>query len=88
MDDYLRVDELPGGRGYADVVYIPKPGSPLPPMVVELKWDEPADAAIGQIRERNYPAALQGLSGECVLVGVTYHEGTDEHECRIERVVL
>lgn len=88
IDDYLRVDELPGGRGYADVVYIPKPSSSLPPMVVELKWDKPVDAALAQIRKRNYPEVLQGLTGECVLVGITYHEGSDEHECVIERVSL
>lgn len=88
VDDYLRVDELPGGRGHADVAFIPKPGSALPPLVVELKWDKPVDAAISQIRARDYPAALSGLSGECVLVGITYREGTDEHECTIERVAL
>ena len=88
IDDYLRVDELPGGRGYADVVYIPRSGSPLPPMVVELKRDEPVDAAISQIHQRNYPEVLRGLTGECVLVGVTYHEGSTEHECRIERIRL
>ena len=88
VDDYLRVDELPGGRGYADLAFVPKPGSALPPMVVELKRDKCADAAIGQIRARDYPAALAGLGGECVLVGVTYRESTDEHECTIERVAL
>ncbi len=88
VDDYLRVDELPGGRGYADLAFVPRPGSKLPPLVVELKWDRPVDAAIGQIRARNYPAALAGLAGECVLVGITYREGTDEHGCTIERVAL
>lgn len=88
VDDYLQVDELGGGRGYADLAFIPKPGSKLPPMVVELKWDKPVGAAIDQIRERNYPAALASLAGECVLVGITYREGTDEHECRIERIAL
>lgn len=88
VDDYLRVDELPGGRGYADLAFVPKPGSKLPPMLVELKWDRGADAAIDQIHARSYPAAFAELSGECVLAGVTYREGTDEHECRIERVEL
>lgn len=77
-----------GGRGCADDAFVPKPGSKLPPMVVELKWDKGADAALDQIRRHNYPAALSGLGGECVLVGITYHEGTDEHGCRIERVAL
>ena len=88
VDDYLRVDELPGGRGYADLVFLPKPGSKLPPMVVELKRDGGPDAALGQIRRRNYPAALAGLGGECVLVGISYREGTDEHTCTIERIEL
>ena len=88
VDDYLRVDELPGGRGYADLAFVPKSGSKLPPLVVELKWDKDADAAIDQIRAHDYPAALAGLSGECVLVGITYREGTDEHECTIEHVEL
>ncbi len=55
-------------------------------MVVELKWDRPVDAAIGQIKARNYPAGLNGLGGECVLVGITYHDGGDVHECSIERI--
>ena len=57
-------------------------------MVVELKWDKPVESAIVQVEERNYPVALAGLTGECVLVGVTYHEGTDVHECEIRRVRL
>lgn len=88
IDDYLRVDELAGGRGYADVAYIPKSGSPLPPMVIELKWDKPVKSAIDQIKHRDYPAVLRDLTGECVLVGVTYREGTTKHDCVIERVPL
>ena len=88
IDDYLRVDELPGGRGFADVVFIPKPGSALAPMVVELKWDKPADAAIEQVKARNYPAALLGLRGECLLVGITYDASTTGHACKIERIRL
>jgi hypothetical protein len=57
-------------------------------MLIELKWDKPADAALEQMRKRNYPAALQDLKGECMLVGVTYHEESDLHECRIERIEL
>lgn len=88
IDDYLRVDELAGGRGYADLAFVPRPGSSLPPMLVELKWNRSVDSALDQVRQRNYPAALAGLAGECVLVGITYREGTDAHECSIERVAL
>ncbi|MBQ9069370.1 MAG: AAA family ATPase, partial [Eggerthellaceae bacterium] len=88
IDDYLRIDELPGGRGHADVVFIPKRSSTLPPLVVELKWNHPVAAAIDQIKARNYPAALDGLSGECILVGITYDSETTMHSCQIERMGL
>ncbi|MBQ9057655.1 MAG: AAA family ATPase [Atopobiaceae bacterium] len=88
IDDYLRIDELPGGRGYADLVFIPRSGSSLPPLVVELKWNQPVNAALGQIRSRNYPAALAELEGECVLVGITYDSESCEHSCEIECVLL
>ena len=88
MDDYLRIDELPGGRGYCDLAFVPKPGSALPPLLVELKWGKPVEAALAQARARNYPAAFAGLTGECALVGVTYDEKTCEHSCEIERVEL
>ena len=88
IDDYLRLDELPGGRGYADVAFVPKPGSLLPPMLVELKWNKPVESALEQAKQRNYLAALAGLTGECLLVGITYQEGSDRHNCRIERIEL
>lgn len=88
LDDYLRVDELPGGKGFADVAFVPKPESALPPMIVELKWDRPADAAIDQIEARGYPAAFNGLAGECLLVGVTYGAKDKRHTCQIKRVTL
>ncbi|MBQ9068106.1 MAG: hypothetical protein IJ131_03455 [Eggerthellaceae bacterium] len=88
IDDYLRIDELPGGKGFADVVFVPKPGSALLPLVVELKWDQPAGAALDQIRARNYPAALANLEGDCVLAGITYNSETKEHSCVVERIQI
>lgn len=64
------------------------PGSALLPMVVELKWDKPGNAAIEQIKLRKYPAALSSLEGGCLLAGITYHEESTSHECHIERIEL
>ena len=61
VDEYVRVEELPSGHGYVDVVFIPKKGSAKPAMLVEIKWDEPVDAAIAQIKDRNYPRVLEEL---------------------------
>ena len=86
IDQYLKVEELPSGKGIADVVYLPKRKSLLPALIVELKWDKTAEGAIGQIKERNYPAVLQGYGGEIVLVGINYDSKTKVHTCQIERM--
>ena len=49
-------------------------------------YDFPEVGAIGQIKERNYPAVIQDYGGEIVLVGINYDEKTKEHSCLIERV--
>ena len=86
IDQYLKVEELPSGKGIADVVYLPKRKSLLPALIVELKWDKTAKGAIGQIKERNYPAVLQGYGGEILLVGINYDSKTKVHACQIERM--
>lgn len=86
VDEYAMVEELPSGRGYADVVYLPKTGSSLPALVIELKWNQSADSALDQIRARDYPAVLRDWGGEIVLVGIGYDETTKVHAARIERV--
>lgn len=84
VDEYAKVEELPSGRGCADVVWLPRIGSPLPALVVELKWNRTAGAALAQIRDRDYPAVLREWGGPVVLVGISYDERTKEHTVRIE----
>ncbi len=86
LDRYLKVEELPSGKGIADVVYLPKRRSTLPALVVELKWNKPSEGAIRQIKERNYPAILQDYDGEIVLVGIGYDAKKKAHSCVIERL--
>ena len=85
VDQYAKVEELASGHGIADVVFLPKRRSALPAMIVELKWNDTAEGAIGQIKDRNYPQVLEKYGGEIVLVGVNYNESNKIHECRIER---
>lgn len=82
--DYIFHREYPSGKGFADLVLIPRPGHNLPALVVELKYDKDAASAIDQIKERNYPAKIQEYSGEVLLVGVNYDKDTKEHQCSIE----
>lgn len=89
-DHYLKFEELPAGDGYADLVYLPRKNSPVPALVVELKWNRSAKGAIDQIREKKYPEALKNYGGEVLLVGIGYDrnagEGKRKHTCKIERV--
>lgn len=79
------VREFPCGKGFADIVYLPlSHDSNRPVIVVELKWAQGADAAIAQIRKKQYPDSLQEYSGEILLVGIDYDKKTKEHSCVIE----
>ena len=91
-DNYLKLEELPSGKGYADIVYLPKKNSNMPVLVIEIKWGSSAENAIEQIRNRNYPAALKNFGGEILLVGISYNKnapiGKRKYTCRIEKVLL
>ncbi len=78
------IREFPCGKGFADIVYLPLPNHPnRPVIVVELKWDKSANAAISQIKERQYPESLRGYAGNILLVGIDYDKKTKEHVCEI-----
>ena len=85
---YNIVREFPAGKGFADMVFIPRANAGnRPAMVVELKYNQSADSAINQIKERRYQGALSGYSDRILLVGVNYDaDGEDKkkHTCVIE----
>lgn len=90
-DECVMFEELPAGAGCADVVYLPKAGSALPVLIIELKWNQSAETALDQIRDRRYPEAFKGYGGDILLVGISYDKeapaGKRRHQCRIERCV-
>ncbi len=79
--------ELPMGKGFADLVYIPRPEyrSEYPALVVELKWKKDAETAIDQIHKRRYPDSLVEYADKILLVGINYDTKAKEHECQIEQ---
>lgn len=87
---YNVVREFPAGKGFADLVFIPRANAgKRPAMVVELKYNQSADSAIRQIKERRYQGALSGYGDRILLVGVNYDaDGGDQkkHTCIIEEV--
>ncbi len=86
---YSVTREFPAGKGFADMVYVPRSRfRDKPALVVELKWDKSADGAIAQIKEKKYCKPLEGFDGKVLLVGVNYDKGSKKHECRIEEMEL
>lgn len=87
-DEYMLFEEFPSGAGYADILYLPRKHSPLPALLIELKWNQSAEGAIAQIKERNYPQAVKDFGGELLLVGISYDKdaaaGQRKHSCVIE----
>ena len=85
---YVIHRELAGGKGFADLVFLPRKKFPeKPAIVVELKWDKTAEGAIAQIKNKEYCRSLEEYEGNILLVGVNYNKQTKEHECVIEEYV-
>lgn len=79
------IRELPAGKGFADVVFVPWRNVDLPAIIVELKWKKDAVTAIGQIKERHYPVSLKEYAGDVILCGINYEKDGKEHTCVIEK---
>ena len=84
-DYYTIVREMPAGKGYADLIFVPhRKEFDKPALVIELKWDKTIEGAISQIKERNYLSVLGEYDGNVLLVGINYDKETKVHECVIE----
>ena len=84
---YTIIRELPSGKGFADICFIPrKMHGDKPAVVVELKWDKSAPGAFAQIRDRHYVDALKEYQGNILLAGINYDKETKTHTCLIETV--
>ena len=85
-NNYIKVEELPSGHGYADIVYIPKSTSNLPALVIELKVNDIPEGAIEQIKRNDYPKVLENIKAPIILCGISYDKASKEHFFMIERV--
>ena len=84
-NDYKIHREMPTGKGFADMIFIPRKNVDKPALVVELKVDKSAETAISQIKRKNYPASLADYAGNLMLVGINYDKKTKTHTCFIEK---
>lgn len=85
MKEYTKVREFPTGKGYADIVFLPRRHSDKPAMLVELKNDKSAKGAIAQIKEKKYVEGLGEYQGNLLLVGINYDRESKRHACVIEK---
>ena len=86
-NDYVIHRELATGKGFADLVLIPRKNVDSPAIVIELKYNKDADTAISQIKRKEYPAKVSQYSDNLLLVGINYNRETKEHTCQIEKLL-
>lgn len=84
-NDYIMHRELATGKGFADIVLIPRKNVDSPAIIIELKVNKDADSAIDQIRRKEYPAKVEEYADRLLLVGINYDRETKQHTCRIEK---
>ena len=85
-NEYIIHRELATGKGFADLVMIPRRNVSTPAIILELKYNQDADAAIDQILRKQYPAKVAPYTGELLLVGINYDKTAKTHQCRITKV--
>ena len=86
QNKYIMHRELPTGKGFADIVFIPRKNVDSPAIVVELKYNKTSGAAIEQIKNKKYTEKIAQYTGNILLVGINYDDDKG-HTCEIERVV-
>ena len=85
-NDYIIHREFASGKGFADLVLIPRRNTDSPAIIIELKYDQHADTALDQVRRKEYPAKVAQYADNLLLVGISYDPKTKKHNCRIESV--
>ena len=84
-NDYIVYRELPTGKGFADLVLIPRKNVDSPAIVLELKYDKDADSAIDQIKQKQYPDKVKEYADRLLLVAISYDKKQKKHQCIIEK---
>ena len=86
-NDYVIHREFPTGKGFADLVLIPRKNVDSPAIVLELKYNKDAEGAIAQIHRKQYPAKVAQYADNLLLVGINYDRQAKTHECLIQFIV-
>lgn len=74
-----------------DFIFYPETDKSADGIILELKVDHTPEAAIEQIKSRNYALRFKGKLGEepkytgrIVAVGIAYNRKIKKHRCKVE----
>jgi len=85
-NDYIFHRELPTGKGFADLVLMPRKKCDSLAILLELKKDQSANTAIEQIHQKQYQGKILQYDGHAILVGINYDSKSKKHDCKIEQL--
>ena len=78
--------EEKSGKGFADFIFHPRRQN-IPGIILELKSGDTPEAAIAQIKNKEYCEKLKKEHVEEILaVGISYNIDKKEHQCVIEEL--
>ncbi|MCO7152943.1 ATP-binding protein [Anaerobutyricum hallii] len=62
---YNVIREMPSGKGFADFVFLPRANAGnRPAMIIKLKYNQSAETALKQIKEKTLPGSFVRISGK------------------------
>ena len=89
-DKYRVEREDKAGKGYVDFIFYPEQKN-VNAMILELKVNDTPEAAIQQIKDKNYMLRFKGklgetpkYTGQILAVGISYDKKTKVHSCKVE----
>lgn len=85
LDFYHLTFEPSAGKGIADCIMTPRRAG-LPGIILELKYNSSAEAALQQIHDRDYVKALPASVRKVILAGINYDKKSKRHVCRMEKI--
>lgn len=92
-DRYRIEREDKAGKGFVDFIFYPEERNDTC-IILELKIDDTPEAAIQQIKEKQYVLRFLGKLGEqpkytgkILAVGISYDKETKIHRCEIEEIM-
>lgn len=90
-DQYDIQREDKAGIGYVDFIFYPRYDRSLDGIILELKIGSTPEAAIQQIKDKQYALRFKGKlgeeahsSGRILAVGISYDKQTKDHRCKVE----